>query len=95
MPFNSGGKAGQVHVLEWEQIPSSDLRPVSGHGIGVKEALLVCRKLYPERAAEYVYLVGVEGICFDRVGAGLSPQVSAALESAEHALLALIEKSQN
>jgi hydrogenase maturation protease len=77
-------------VLAWEQIPATPMRPVSGHGIGVREALQVCRKLYPEKMPEKIYLVGVEGACFDLVGAGLSPEVKTALPRALEAIVQLI-----
>jgi hydrogenase maturation protease len=85
-----GAAPGSVHVLDWEKIPSNQLRPVSGHGIGVKEALQVCRKLYPEKAAGSVYLVGVEGQCFDMVGAGLTPAVLSGLPEAVEKIIALL-----
>lgn len=85
-----GAAAGSVHVLDWQSIPTRDLRPVSGHGIGVKEALQVCRKLYPEKAAASVYLVGVEGQCFDKVGAGLTPQVLERLPEAVEKIVGLL-----
>lgn len=77
-----GADPGTVHVLDWDQIPVSEMRPVSGHGIGVREALQVSQKLYPEKTPQAIYLVGVEGICFNTVGAGLSPLVQAALPRA-------------
>lgn len=86
-----GSPAGTVHVLDWERIPGNELRPVSGHGIGVREALQVCRRLYPERAAEDIYLVGVEGSCFDQVGAPLTPAVADALPAAVSEILLLLK----
>lgn len=85
-----GAPPGSVHLLDWESIPTRDMRPVSGHGIGVKEALQVCRKLYPEKAAARVYLVGVEGHCFDQVGAGLTPEVREGLPEAVEKILGLL-----
>jgi len=86
-----GAAAGAIHALGWDQIPANDLRPVSGHGIGVREALQVCRRLYPERAASEIYLIGVEGVCFDHVGAGLTAEVKAALPKAVETIVGLIE----
>lgn len=86
-----GHPSGTVHVLPWDQIPANDSRPVSGHGIGVKEALLVCRRLYPERAARNVYLVGVEGYCFNLVGAGLTEAVRRALPKAVEQVVKLVD----
>ncbi len=85
-----GAVPGSVHVLSWDQIPATRMRPVSGHGIGVREALQVCRKLYPEKMPQRIYLVGVEGACFDLVGAGLSPEVKRALPRALEAIVELI-----
>ncbi len=85
-----GALPGTVHVLNWEQIPVMEMRPVSGHGIGVREALQVCRKLYPEKLPQKIYLVGVEGACFDMVGSGLSPEVKTALPRALEAIVQLI-----
>lgn len=85
-----GALPGSVHVLAWDQIPATQMRPVSGHGIGVREALQVCRKLYPEKMPEKIYLVGVEGACFDKIGAGLSPEVKTALPRALEAIAKLI-----
>ena len=83
-----GASTGTVHVLPWEDIPANKERPVSGHGIGVREALQVCKTLYPEKAAQSIYLVGVEGACFNLVGSGLTGEVEQALPEA----VAQIEK---
>jgi hydrogenase maturation protease len=85
-----GAQPGSVHLLDWESIPTTEIRPVSGHGIGVKEALQVCGKLYPEKAAARVYLVGVEGKCFDQVGAGLTPEVLEGLPAAVEKIIGLL-----
>lgn len=81
-----GAAPGAVHVLDWDQIPASEMRPVSGHGIGVREALEVCQRLYPEKAPAEIYLVGVEGVCFNKVGAELSLEVKKALPFAVEAI---------
>jgi hydrogenase maturation protease len=86
-----GAAPGTLHIMAWDQIPSQEVRPVSGHGIGVKEALQVCRRLYPERAAERIYLVGIEGACFDQVGAGLTPAVQAAVPRAVEEIIKLVQ----
>jgi hydrogenase maturation protease len=85
-----GAAPGTVHVLNWEQIPITEIRPVSGHGIGIREALQVCRKLYPEKVPQEIYLVGVEGACFDMVGSALSSDVKTALPRALEAITQLI-----
>ena len=85
-----GASPGTLQVLAWDQIPTKEVRPVSGHGIGVKEALQVCRKLYPERAAQTIYLAGIEGACFDQVGAGLTPEVERAVPIMVDEIVALV-----
>lgn len=84
-----GAQPGSVHLLDWNSIPEKEIRPVSGHGIGVKEALQVCRKLYPEKAAARVFLAGIEGKCFDQVGAGLTLEVRDGLPAAVDMIIGL------
>jgi len=89
-----GSAPGTVHVLSWDDLPMQSQRPVSGHGIGIREALEVCRRLYPERAAADVRLVGIEGRCFNRLGVGLTPVVADALPKAVAAIVDLIGRQQ-
>lgn len=88
-----GGAPGTIHVLDWENLPEREYRPVSGHGIGIREAIQVAAKLYPERVPDTTYMVGVEGKCFDRLGQGLSPEVEMAVPAAVSVVKQLIEKS--
>lgn len=81
-----GALAGTVHVMSWEQLPFTDLRPVSGHGIGVREAIEVGRKLYPEKMPEKIFLVGIEGKCFDQLQEQLTAEVAAAIPAAVSAV---------
>lgn len=85
-----GAECGTVHVLAWEQLPMMNVRPVSGHGIGVKEAIEVGRKLYPERMPQQIWLVGIEGLCFDQLGEKLSAAVAAAVPAAADAVVRLV-----
>jgi hydrogenase maturation protease len=85
-----GGAAGTVHVLDWTGLPHMGPRPVSGHGIGVREAIEVGRRLYPERTPRLIHLVGVEGRVFDQLGRGLSAEVVAAVPQAVAAVLNLL-----
>lgn len=85
-----GAPPGTVHVLSWEQLPSLALRPVSGHGIGIREAVEVGRKLYPERMAQEIYLVGIEGQCFDQLTERLTAEVAAAIPAAVSAVMDLV-----
>jgi hydrogenase maturation protease len=85
-----GALPGTVHVLAWEQLPALDLRPVSGHGIGVREVIEVGRRLYPERMPETIVLIGIEGKCFDQLKEELTAEVAAAVPQAAAAVMDLL-----
>lgn len=74
-----GAAPGTVHCLPFDALPRQGERPVSGHGIGIREAIAVAARLYPERVPKTICLVGIEGACFDRLGGGLSTAVRAAV----------------
>lgn len=86
-----GADPGTVHVLPWDQLPASASH-VSCHGIGIREAVEVSRRLYPQQTPAEVYLVGVEGRCFDQLGEGLSPEVAAGLAAAADRVVELLER---
>lgn len=81
---------GTVHVLDWAGLPYMEPRPVSGHGIGIREAIEVGRRLYPEKSPQHIHLVGIEGQCFDQLGQGLTAEVAAAVPVAVAAVLRLL-----
>jgi hydrogenase maturation protease len=85
-----GGNPGTIHLLDWEHLPRMDLRPVSGHGIGIFEAIAVGQRLYPERVPKAIYLVGIEGQCFDQLGKGLTEDVADAIPKAADEVCALL-----
>lgn len=85
-----GAPAGTLHTLGWDRLPAASPRPVSGHGIGIREAISVGRKLYPERVPKEIFLVGVEGRCFDQLGARLSDEVALAVPAAAATVVALV-----
>ena len=85
-----GTTPGRVHVLAWDELPISECRPVSGHGIGVREAIEVARKLYPSICPNQIYLVGIEGQLFDQLGARLSSQVEEGVEEAVSVVAGLL-----
>ncbi len=86
-----GSAPGTVHILDWAGLPSMVPRPVSGHGIGIREAIEVGRRLYPEKSPQYIHMVGIEGRCFDQLGQGLTAEVAAAVPLAVAAVLQLLE----
>jgi len=85
-----GAAPGFVHVLDWEAIPAQGPRPVSGHGIGIREAIEIGRRLYPEKIPHNIYLIGIEGKCFNQLGQWMSPQVVAAVPRAVEQVLRLL-----
>ena len=85
-----GVAIGTVHMLDWNNLPYMEPRPVSGHGIGVREAIEICKRIYPERVPGNTWLVGIEGCCFDELGCGLSPAVSKAIPEAVRTVLGLL-----
>ncbi|MEE4239978.1 MAG: hydrogenase maturation protease [Desulfopila sp.] len=84
-----GSAAGTIHVLSWKDLPQSSSH-VSCHGIGIREAIEVSRKLYPETTPGKVWLVGIEGQCFDRLGEDLSAAVAASVEPAIDKILEIL-----
>lgn len=85
-----GAPPGTVHVTAWSDLASDGAAAVSAHGIGVRDAVEVTRRLYPERAPRAAVLVGIEGRSFDRLGAGLSPEVAAGVGRAAARVLELL-----
>lgn len=85
-----GGPPGMIHCLGWDQLPAMQPRPVSGHGIGIREAIVVGKTLYPERVPEKIYLIGIEGSCFNQLGVGLSDEVARAVPEAVDVVLSLL-----
>ena len=88
-----GASPGTVHVLDWDQLPPATLRPVSVHGIGIREAIEVAKGLFPRQTPRHVYLVGIEGKCFNQLGAGLSAEVADAIDSAVSEILQLLNSN--
>jgi hydrogenase maturation protease len=86
-----GAPPGTLHTLGWDQLPATSPRPVSGHGIGIREAITVGRKLYPDRVPKEIFLLGVEGRCFNQLGAGLTEEVALAVPEAADTVLALVQ----
>lgn len=86
-----GASPGTVHVLGWDDLPRSASH-VSCHGIGVREAIEVARRIYPENAPQSVWLVGIEGECFDQLGRGLSASVAANIDSAAGEVIRLLKQ---
>jgi len=85
-----GGLPGTIHQLPWVEIPSLGSRPVSGHGIGIREAVEVAERFCPEKVPVNIFLVGIEGCRFDQLGAEMSVEVARAVEPAAERVVKLI-----
>jgi hydrogenase maturation protease len=75
-----GAKPGTVHILDWSELPQAQGQVVSAHGIGLREAIDLGRILSPEAMPRKILLIGIEGVSFDTIGAGLTPEVASAVE---------------
>jgi hydrogenase maturation protease len=87
-----GAPAGTVHVLAWEDLPCVFATPVSLHGIGLREAIEVGKRLTPDAMPHRVLLVGIEGRCFDLVGHPLTPEVAAAIGPAADEVIRCLKR---
>jgi hydrogenase maturation protease len=85
-----GAPAGTVHVRRWSDLPVPLAGAVSAHGIGLREAIEIAARLYPERLPHDAYLVGVEGTRFDQLGEDLSAAVAAGVARAASVVRTLV-----
>lgn len=85
-----GFPPGTVHVLSWNDIPGAGGAAVSLHGLGIRETIDIGRTLYPEDMPDRVFLVGIEGECFDRLGEPMTQPVANAVDEAVEQVLKLI-----
>lgn len=82
-----GACPGTLHFLSWQDLPRAGTQAVSLHGIGIREAIEVGRIVLPDRMPEDVFLLGIEGECFDSFVTEMSPEVLDAVERATQAVL--------
>lgn len=85
-----GAAPGTLHVLEWDAIPEAGGAAVSLHGLGIRETITIGRTLYPEIMPQRIVLVGIEGQCFNQLGAEMTPPVAAAIDEAVVQVMNLI-----
>jgi hydrogenase maturation protease len=86
-----GSAPGTVHVLDWDDLPQSGAGAVSAHGIGLREAIALGRILSPEIMPQKILLIGIEGVCFDTIGSGMTREVASAVEVAAREVRRQIE----
>lgn len=83
-----GAPPGTVKVWPWDELPCPGAGcSISAHGIGLKDTIAIGQTLYPERMPQRILLVGVEGCCFNELGAAMSPAVAANISAAVAAVL--------
>jgi hydrogenase maturation protease len=82
-----GAAPGTLHVVDGAALGEACGMPVTSHDIGLGEVLAVGTRLFPERMPKKILLVGIEGACFDQLGAPLTREVEAALPAAVEAVL--------
>ena len=84
----SGAQPGTVHRFDGRRLPGSEeMRLVSTHGIGLREALATAAPL--GRLPSEILVIGIEGLIFDP-GAAVSREVSEAVPSAAAAVLEIL-----
>ncbi|HBA70968.1 MAG: peptidase [Geobacteraceae bacterium GWC2_55_20] len=77
-----GSPPGTIHCLNWDELPDLGVGALSGHDIGLRETVAIGRLLYPDKLPERIVLVGIEGRCFNRTRAAMTPETAAALDDA-------------
>jgi len=85
-----GAPPGTVHCLEWDQLPLPVGAAVSAHALGLREAIEVGQLICPGKLPPTIVLVGIEGRCFDQLGAPMTPETAAAVEPAAQRVRALL-----
>jgi len=88
------GSPGDIHVLDWDHLPTQQGQAVSLHGIGLCDTINIMRTLYPELVPEQTALIGIEGRIFNELGAPLSKEVAASIPTAMEHVLQLISQVQ-
>jgi hydrogenase maturation protease len=87
--------AGEVLVLEPEELEQRGLSTMSTHGLGVAQAVALARLLSPAAVSPSIHIVGVSISRPERFQQGLSPEVAAAVPlAAEHVLRTLTLSKQ-
>ena len=89
-----GEPVGTVRLWPWDELPVLEGgSAISAHGIGLKDTLAIGQTLYPERMPNRILLVGIEGRCFDQLGAAMTPEVAAAVPLAVAAICKVLNLS--
>ncbi|WNG23183.1 hydrogenase maturation protease [Cystobacter fuscus] len=82
--------AGEVLVLEPDELEQRGLSTMSTHGVGVSQAVALARLLSPSAVSPSIRIVGVSIARPERFQQGLSPEVAAAVPRAAEQVLRAI-----
>ena len=71
----TGRVPGELTVMTWSDVEAAAVKPYCCHGLGIAEAMKMCRIMAPERVPREVLMIGLEGQEFERFGLELTPAV--------------------
>ena len=77
-----GAPVGTVHVISWDELPPKNPSAISVHQVGIEEAVMIARVLFPEKCPQNIMLVGIEGRRFSQLGEEMSKQVEQSIGKA-------------
>lgn len=77
-----GSPPGTIHQLSWDEIPAGSNRAISAHGIGIRETIEIGRIVCPEKLPGKIFLIGIEGRCFNRTREAMTPEAAVAIDTA-------------
>lgn len=90
----TGRTPGEITIMSWSDVEAAAVKPYCSHGLGIAEAMKMCRVLAPERVPREVLLVGLEGQEFESFGLELTPAVKRAFPQLVERVLRIVEAPQ-
>lgn len=88
--MTTGREAGACVRISAEEAARMANCPTCAHSLGVPEMLQLAKRIYPERSAAGIGLVGIEAAMMDAFGVGLSAPARKALPEAVDAVLCAV-----
>jgi hydrogenase maturation protease len=79
-----------VIELTADDLSNNGVRPLSSHGMGMREVIGLARTLAPDRVSPSIHVVAVTIARPERFGHGLSPAVAEAVGRAADTVLRLV-----
>ncbi|WP_375772538.1 hydrogenase maturation protease [Archangium gephyra] len=86
--------AGEVLMLEPDELEQRGLSTMSTHGLGVAQAVALARLLSPSAVSPSIRVVGVSISRPERFRQGLSPEVAAAVPRAAEQILRAVSSDE-